>query len=400
MKEATRAADPGETEKLRLSLTDMAFEGRAIARHDGQVVFVAYGIPGEEAVVEIERRSKDYLMGRVVEVLSPSPHRVEAPCPYFRTCGGCQWQHIDYPLQTELKARIVGEQLRRIGKFEKPPVAATVPAEERWHYRNHARFSTDRQGQLGFVSLLRRRFVPIDHCRIMHPWINSVLERLQDKCAGLHQVAIRYGVRTEQALIHPSLQKIDDSIPSGQTSYEEELLGRRFRISGASFFQVNTRQAEVLIEIVREKLTLAHDHLLLDAYAGVGTFAVLLAPYVRSVIAIEESPAAVADAVINQAGIKNIVFYQGKVEQVLAEIPERPDAAILDPPRVGCHPDAIAAVLKRPPARLVYVSCDPATLARDLHSLCQGGYRLQDVQPVDMFPQTFHIECVATLVRD
>ncbi|MGD0205978.1 MAG: class I SAM-dependent RNA methyltransferase [Dehalococcoidia bacterium] len=400
MKEATRAADPGEAKKLRLSLTDMAFEGGAIARHDGQVVFAAYGIPGEEAVVEIERRSKDYLMGRVVEVLSPSPHRVEAPCPYFRTCGGCQWQHIDYPFQAELKARIVAEQLRRIGKFEEPPVAATIAAEERWHYRNHARFSVDRQGQLSFVSLLRRRFVRIDHCRIMHPWINGVLERLQGKCAGLHQVAIRYGVRTGQALIHPSLKAIDDSIPSGQTSYEEELLGRRFRISGASFFQVNTRQAEVLIEVVREKLALAHDQLLLDAYAGVGTFAVLLAPYVKTAIAIEESPAAVADAVINQAGIKNIVFYQGKVERVLAEIPGHLDAAILDPPRVGCHPDAIAAVLKRPPARLVYVSCDPATLARDLRALCEGGYRLHEVQPVDMFPQTFHIECVATLVRD
>jgi len=400
MKETTRAVDPREAEKLRLSLTDMAFEGGAIARHDGQVVFAAYGIPGEEAVVEIERRSKDYLMGRVVEVLSPSPHRVEAPCPYFGQCGGCQWQHIDYPFQAELKARIVGEQLRRIGKFEEPPVAATLTAEERWHYRNHARFSTDRQGQLGFVSLLRRRFIRIDHCRIMHPWINGVLERLQGKCAGLHQVAIRYGVRTEQALIHPSLKEIDDSIPSGQTSYEEELLGKRFRVSGASFFQVNTRQAEVLIEVVREKLALGQEQLLLDAYAGVGTFAVLLAPYARRVIAIEESPAAVADAVINQAGIKNIVFYQGKVEQILPELRQRPQAAILDPPRVGCHPDTIAAVLKRPPARLVYVSCDPATLARDLRALCRGGYHLQEVQPVDMFPQTFHIECVATLVRE
>ena len=400
MKKTTRAADTREPEKLRLSLTDMAFEGGAIARHDGQVVFAAYGIPGEETVVEIERRSKDYLMGRVVEVLSPSPHRVEAPCPYFGRCGGCQWQHIDYPFQAELKARIVDEQLRRIGKFQEPPVAATLTAEERWHYRNHARFSTDRQGQLGFVSLLRRRFVRIDHCRIMHPWINGVLERLQGKCAGLHQVAIRYGVRTEQALIHPSLKEIDDSIPSGQTSYEEELLGKRFRVSGASFFQVNSRQAEVLIEVVREQLALAQDQLLLDAYAGVGTFAVLLAPYVKRVIAIEESSAAVADAVINQAGIKNIVFYQGKVEQILPELRRRPQVAILDPPRVGCHPDTIAAVLKRPPARLVYVSCDPATLARDLRALCQGGYRLQEVQPVDMFPQTFHIECVATLVRD
>jgi 23S rRNA (uracil1939-C5)-methyltransferase len=400
MKETTKAADTREAERLRLSLTDMAFEGGAIARHDGQVVFAAYGIPGEEAVVEIEQRSKDYLMGRVVEVLSSSPHRVEAPCPYFGKCGGCQWQHIDYPFQAELKARIVGEQLRRIGKFEEPPVATTLTAEERWHYRNHARFSTDRQGQLGFVSLVKRRFVRIDHCRIMHPWINSVLERLQGKCAGLHQVAIRYGVRTEQALIHPSLKEIDDSIPSGQASYEEELLGKRFRVSGASFFQVNTRQAEVLIEVVREKLALASNELLLDAYAGVGTFAVLLAPYVKRVIAIEESPAAVADAVINQAGIKNIVFYQGKVEQILPELRHRPQAAILDPPRVGCHPDTIAAVLKRPPARLVYVSCDPATLARDLRALCQGGYRLQEVQPVDMFPQTFHIECVATLVRE
>ena len=399
MKKTTRAADTRETEKLRLSLTDMAFEGGAIARHDGQVVFAAYGIPGEEAVVEIERCSKDYLMGRVVEVLSPSPHRVEAPCPYFGRCGGCQWQHIEYPFQAELKGRIVGEQLRRIGKFEEPPVAATLTAEERWHYRNHARFSTDRQGQLGFVSL-RRRFVRIDHCRIMHPWINGVLERLQDKCAGLHQVAIRYGVRTEQVLIHPSLKEIDDSIPSGQTSYEEELLGKRFRVSGASFFQVNSRQAEVLIEVVREKLALAQNQLLLDAYAGVGTFAVLLAPYVKRVIAIEESSSAVADAVINQAGIKNIIFYQGKVEQILPELRQRPQAAILDPPRVGCHPDTIAAVLKRPPARLVYVSCDPATLARDLRALCQGGYRLQEVQPVDMFPQTFHIECVATLVRE
>ncbi len=400
MKKTTRAADTREPEKLRLSLTDMAFEGGAIARHDGQVVFAVYGIPGEETVVQIERRSKDYLMGRVVEVLSPSPHRVEAPCPYFGRCGGCQWQHIDYPFQAELKARIVGEQLRRIGKFQEPPVAATLTAEERWHYRNHARFSTDRQGQLGFVSLLRRRFVRIDHCRIMHPWINGVLEQLQGKCAGLHQVAIRYGVRTEQALIHPSLKEIDDSIPSGQTSYEEELLGKRFRVSGASFFQVNSRQAEVLIEVVREQLALAQDQLLLDAYAGVGTFAVLLAPYVKKVIAIEESSAAVADAVINQAGIKNIVFYQGKVEQILPKLRRRPHAAILDPPRVGCHPDTIAAVLKRPPARLVYVSCDPSTLARDLRALCQGGYRLQEVQPVDMFPQTFHIECVATLVRD
>jgi len=399
MKKETPASQQTETqETLRLSLTDMAFQGGAIARHDGQVVFVAYGIPGEEAIVQVERRSKDYLMGRVVEVLSPSPHRVQAPCPYFGTCGGCQWQHIDYAHQTELKARIVADQLRRIGKFQEPPVLPTIPAVETWNYRNHARFSAGRRhGDLGFTTLLRRRFLPIDRCLIMHPWINDVLERLQGKCPGLHQVAVRYGVKTGQALIHPSLEEIDPSIPSGQPWYEDELLGRRFRISGASFFQVNTLQAEVLAEVVRQKLALAPDQVLLDAYAGVGTFAVLLAPYVKRVIAVEESSSAVADAVINQAGIDNITFYEGKVEAILPELTERPDAAILDPPRVGCHPDTLAAVLALAPARVVYVSCDPATLARDLRALCDGGYGLLDVQPVDMFPQTYHIEVVATL---
>jgi len=387
-------------ETLRLSLTDMAFQGGAIARHDGQVVFVAYGIPGEEAVVQVERRSKDYLMGRVTEVICPSPHRVVPPCPYFGMCGGCQWQHIDYAQQVELKARIVADQLRRIGKFQKAPVLPTIPAFETWKYRNHARFSVGRRhGELGFTTPLRHRFLPIEHCLIMHPFINDVLARLQGKCAGLHQVAVRYGVKTDQALIHPSLEAIDPSIASGQTWYEEELLGKRFRISAASFFQVNTLQAEVLADVVRQKLALEAHHVLLDAYAGVGTFAVLLAPHVKRAVAVEESSSAVADAVINQAGIDNITFYEGKVEAILPQLREQPDAAILDPPRTGCHPDALAAVLALAPARVVYVSCDPATLARDLRSLCDGGYRLAEVQPVDMFPQTYHIEVVATLER-
>ena len=400
MKERAPAGQHTEVaETLRLSLTDMAFQGGAIGRHDGQVVFAAYGIPGEEAIVQVERRSKDYLTGRVVEVLSPSPHRVEAPCPYFGTCGGCQWQHIDYSHQIELKAHIVADQLRRIGKFQEAVVLPTISAIETWNYRNHARFSAGRRhGDLGFTTPLRHRFLPIDRCLIMHPWINDVLERLQGKCAGLHQVAVRYGVKTGQALIHPSVEEIDPSVPSGQPWYEEELLGKRFRISGASFFQVNTLQAEVLAEVVRQRLALEPHQVLLDAYAGVGTFAVLLAPYVQQVIAVEESSSAVADAVINQTGIDNITFYEGKAEAILPELTQRPDAAILDPPRVGCHPQALAAVLALAPARLVYVSCDPATLARDLCALCDGGYRLLEVQPVDMFPQTYHTEVVATLV--
>ena len=209
------------------------------------------------------------------------------------------------------------------------------------------------------------------------------------------------GSKTDQALIHPSLEEIDPSIPSGQPWYEEELLGKRFRISGASFFQVNTLQAEVLAEVVRQKLALEPDHVLLDAYAGVGTFAVLLAPYVKRVLAVEESSSAVADAVINQAGIDNIAFYEGKVEAILPELDgaarrrhPRPAPRRLPPGRPGRRPGAW------PLRELVYVSCDPATLAASRPARPPGrraGYRLVDVQPVDMFPQTYHIEVVATL---
>ncbi len=396
-KKAENRLDPPE--RVTVQLDDIAFEGGALA-HDGpRIVFAEYGIPGETVSVELLRSRAGVAMGRVVEVLKSSPDRVDAPCPYFGACGGCQWQHITYPRQLTFKEHIVREQLRRIGRFINPPVSPAVAAENPWGYRNHLRFTAKRRGEVGFVQRGSHRFLRVDHCLIADDHVNDALPGLQGKCGGMHQLTFRVGVNTDEVLVHPDLKAIEPSIESGQRFYHEEILGRRFRISGASFFQTNTAQTERLVGLVRDGLDLGENETLVDAYAGVGTFAVILAPLVHRVVAIEESAAAVDDAMVNIAGMPNIQYYKGKVEELLPQISEPADVLILDPPRQGCDAKALEAVIQMAPNRIAYVSCDPSTLARDLRILVDGGFELREVTPVDMFPQTHHIECVATLRR-
>jgi 23S rRNA (uracil1939-C5)-methyltransferase len=388
------------TDTIQLTLDDMAFEGAALGRADGQVVFADYGIPGEEVVVQVESSKRHFLEGRVVEVLTPAVSRVEPPCPYFGRCGGCQWQHIEYAEQLRLKRHVIHDQLRRIGKIEAPPVSETVGSPAPYGYRNNARFSTAEDGSLGFITRGpggRREFLRIEKCRIMHPAINDALAKLQGHGAGLHQVVIRLGENTGELFVQPDMSERTAAVESGQPGYADELLGARFAVSAPSFFQTNTKQAEALIELVRERLELTGEETVVDAYAGVGTFAKLLAPHAKSVVAIEESPSAVADARKNIEGIDNIEYHQSKVEHILDTLDITPDAIILDPPRSGCHKRTLRAVLRFRPQKLIYVSCNPSTLARDLRTLIDGGYELRDVTPVDMFPQTYHIESVSTL---
>jgi 23S rRNA (uracil1939-C5)-methyltransferase len=321
---------------------------------------------------------------------------------------------------------MVADQLRRLGHFDDSEklVRPAIGMLEPWHYRNQARFTVGRRfGELCFTYRGTRRLLRIDHCLIVHPTINAILELAQGRLASLgrrlHQVSIRVGANTGELLVAPALPEVPE-VESGQAFFEEELLGRRFRLEPPSFFQVNTRReqralpsqiarawlpppsdglsmAEILALLVIDRLEPEPGQLILDAYSGVGTFALLLAPLVGEVIGVEEARSAIRDAIHNAHDVPNARFIQGKTEAVLPELEQRPDGVVLDPARVGCHPDVLQALLNLRPRRVVYVSCDPSTLARDLRILVDGGYALHEVQPLDMFPHTYHIEAVATL---
>ena len=389
-----------QDELARLTLGEMGPLGDTLAELDGESVNVFGGIPGEEVVcrlVRYRRKRKAYVSGIVVEVEKPSPHRITPPCPYFGGCTGCQWQHIDYPHQLELKREAVARELLRYASLDDLSVSPTVPSRSLYGYRNHTRLTIRQNGSTGFVNRITRRFVKIDECMLMAPWINTAIGELQGRSGSTSQLSIRYGTNTGEWLIQPRISPNEIPLASGQTHYRERLLDRTFRIASPSFFQVNTDQAETVVSMVRKRLALTGEETLVDAYAGVGTFAALLAPHVRRVIAIEESEAAVKDAAINTLGLENLEFRQGKTEGVLDGLDGDVDVVILDPPRAGCQPEALEAVARWAPRKLCYVSCDPESLARDLDVLVGHGLRVDHVEPVDMFPQTHHVECVATL---
>ena len=442
---------PADSEPVDIHLDSFAFGGEALGRLDGRVTFVPYALPGETVRARLTEDKKDFARGDLIEILERSPDRAEPICPMFGVCGGCQLQHATYDAQLEMKRRMVAEQLRRIGGFEdaegltRPTIGMVNP----WEYRNHARFSVCRRhGELGFTQRNTRRLLRIEHCYLMHPRVNQALHQLQGQLVGFngHQLAIRVGANTGDRLVGPPLPDFSD-IPSGQTYLDEEILNRRYRVASAAFFQVNTRRerrpipeglerwahlllehplplgeesstaasgklslpvrddraqfelsiADIMALLVFNGLEPSPDDVVLDAYCGVGTFSILLAPFVKQVIGVEESVAAIEDARMNAGDLANATFRAGKVEKLISTLDEKPNAVVLDPARVGCELPALEALAAMAPSRLVYVSWVPATLARDLAILRDRGFTLQSVQPLDMFPQTYHVEAVATL---
>ena len=271
----------GEIETAELQLSAMGSLGDTVADFEDQSINVFGGIPGERVVARIYRyrRRKKHIISAIVDaVLEPATDRVVPPCPYYGPCSGCQWQHISYQRQLKLKRETVEAQFREYPRLASAAVSPTRAAPSRFNYRNHARFTVRFGGQLGFSNRITRRFVRIDECMLMDEGINDALTGLQDRAAETTNLSVRYGTRTGDRLVQPALRDPGITVRSGQTHYVEELLGRPFRIASPSFFQVNTAQAEQLVTLVRDRLELSGDETIVDAYAGVGVFAILLAP--------------------------------------------------------------------------------------------------------------------------
>jgi 23S rRNA (uracil1939-C5)-methyltransferase len=381
--------DPNSFE---VELTSMVYGGSALGRHDGRTIFVPYGIPSERVTAHITQDKGRFAFAELDAVLDASPERVSPRCPHFGICGGCHWQHIEYSAQLAFKQQIVIDQMRRIGGFQDVIVHPTIASPDPWNYRTHVSLHVTAEGHPGFVATDDRSIIPIHECHIIRPELREMLDSLSaEKLDAGERIRLQVGTNSDERLI------VREDTNTGKAHYA--IKNQPFQATGGSFFQVNLKQAEALVELVLNRLVLKGNERVLDLYAGVGLFTAFLAERAARVVAVESYPPAVADAEANLINTNNVEVFEGAVEQILPRLKGRFDAAVIDPPRAGMERRALVALVKRSPRKIVYVSCDPATLARDSKRFVESGYRLLDVQPVDMFPQTYHIEAVATFEK-
>ena len=392
---------------LELSPHDMAHGGEAVARVDGKTWFVAGAMPGERVLGDISVDKGAWGRVELRSVEDPSPHRVRPPCIHFGTCGGCHWQFADHATQLDWKRSIVAGQLRHLGRLADPDVRATVAPSGPYGYRNRMDFSVD----AGRPALFRGRsksLVPIEHCWLLEPALADLFDRL-GPLDGVERLTVRVGAATGEALVVLTGEVPPQAADWGASvvrrhhdGYEaiigdpwisEEVTDHRFRISADAFFQNSTSAAAALVRLVHEALQPGDDDVLLDGYAGGGLFSVALAGSVARVVAVESNPLAADDLRFNTAGKDNVEVVKSRMERLRPDDPWT--VAVVDPPRAGLGEEGVRAVTATMPRTLVYVSCDPASLARDAKALAGHGYDLDHATPVDQFPQTFHVETVA-----
>ena len=454
-------AKPRRGELVDLTVDDLAFGGEGVGRVEGYVVFVRGALPGDRLRVRIVEARSRFGRGVIESIEAPSPDRVNAPCAYFGRCGGCRLQHLAYPAQLTFKEKQVRDCLERIGglgDFELRPILA---APDPYGYRNKMEFTVVRPATgegpaIGLHQADRYDVVlDIERCLLQSDTMNVLLDELrtqararqlsvydQDSGEGLLRFAtVREGRRTGEAMVNivaaapdvvslgPVAEGLRTRVPSvasvvlnvndkkasvavgseehlllGRDDIRESLGGLTFQVSANSFFQTNTVQAERLFAVVEAACELTGRETVIDLYSGTGAISLLLARRSRHVYGVEVAPAAVADAGRNarQNGNENCAFLPGEERHVLPTLMRdgvRAEVVVADPPRAGFHPKALQALATLGPERLVYVSCNPSTLARDVGDLVRQGYRLEWVEPVDMFPPTPPIEALARLHR-
>ena len=386
---------------------------------DGMTVFVPFCLPGERVKVSLAQVRSNYAQADLVEVLSPSPRRITARCRHYGVCGGCHYQHMAYEEQLTLKRELIVELFTRTGRFENPAVNAVIPSPEEWQYRNSLQFHLSPGGKPGFHQNRSNEVVEITECHLGVPAIEQLRTALDiEPSPALKRILVRRGSQEEDLLI--GFEYTGDMLPEFNTEFpcsavvmhekgdvllsgapynEFELRNEHFIVSAGSFFQVNAAQAAAMVEYLLEKAALKSGDTVFDLYCGVGLFSKFIAPRVKEVAGVELSESACDDYAVNLDGNENVSLYVGSVEDVLPALPQAVDVIILDPPRAGLTPGVIDVMLRTKARQVVYVSCDPATLARDCRTLADGGFRIDSIQPFDLFPQTFHVETVVLLSR-
>ncbi len=443
-----------------LVLHGVAHGGEAVGRAGDLVAFIGLGLPGERVRVEVTERKPRYLRGRVVEVLEPSPERATPPCPIFGTCGGCQWQHATYAAQLAFKTAVLRDQLARLGGFADPPLEPALASPLEWHYRNTVQLvpavlaggrpvaASRARGGTGRLLCFQRAHsnepVPVEHCYIADELINRAIHRLpwpalpDDLWTALHEIVVRAVPKkalqvtlvSERSLARASLKAFVEAAREAMPELSGVLVARtrggpphliwgegslwfrlgeaRLEVPAGAFVQANLGVAAVLAGTIVEWLQPKRGDSVLDAYAGTGTFTIPLARQAGTVVAVEENRSAAEAAARNvaDAGLVNVQVRGESVEQAFRTLAPREagpaasfDYVVLDPPRKGCSPEALDGIVRLAPRRIVYVSCEPSTLARDLRRLAAAGYRLRRSRVADMFPQTYHLESISLLER-
>jgi len=401
-----------------MNLTRMAHNGFAVGRLGGKVFFVPYAVPGETVRVEIVDEKPRWGRARLTEVLESSPLRCEPPCLEFGPdgCGGCHWQHIRPEAQREFKTGVVRDQISRLGGVDPGCVDPARSVGPSWEYRNHVQMRAFGR-RLGFVSADKSRIHPVRKCLLMHPLVGSLFRGWAARNGTGQKVILRAAVGSEErlAVVHyggtpdflfriDGLDLIRISGPeqtvfcsTGQDFIMEHAAGLAFRISRASFFQVNTAGVSELAAEVMRLLDPRSEDTILDCYSGVGLLSLAAAANVHRVIAIESDASAIRDARANAAAsnIDNLEIREGDVATLLERWKEKVTKVVLDPPRRGCGREVVRSVTALRPLSVVYVACDPASLARDVRFFSGCGYQLKKVSPLDFFPQTYHVESVA-----